>query len=290
MKDTALVAEERVALVTGASSGFGVRIAVKLAERGYRVAASMRDPVSRGEELESRAKRAGVWNRIVVLRLDVTESGSIEAAVSFLLKEYGRIDVLVNNAGYAAGGFTEEVPLEEWRLQMETNFFGLVAVTRAVLPGMRQRRSGRIINMGSVSGRTAFPGFGPYASSKFALEGFSESLRHEMSPWGIQVVLIEPGSYRTAIWEKGMDTVSAVPDSPYRRQLDAVLAFTKRSAAGAPDPQEVADLVGRLVDLRSPKLRYAPGRAARLLPSVKSLLPWRLYERLVRFALRRRTP
>ncbi|AIQ12557.1 SDR family oxidoreductase [Paenibacillus durus] len=274
-----------VALVTGASSGFGLLTAVKLAEQGFKVIAAMRDPL-RKEDLERLAERSGVLDRLHVMRMDVTDPAGIEQAVSGVLAAYGRIDVLVNNAGYAAGGFVEEVPMEEWRRQLETNFFGLVAVTKAILPAMRERRTGLIINIGSVSGLAAFPGFAPYAASKFAVEGFSESLRHEMSPFGVKVVLLEPGAYRTAIWNKGLSQISTTDGSPYQARLDAVLRYARKSADTAPDPQEVADLIGRIVQMRSPRLRYVLGRGSRLMIGGRNLLPWGWFERIVAWALK----
>ncbi|AHV97010.1 SDR family oxidoreductase [Paenibacillus sabinae] len=285
MNDSKNRDSEAVAFVTGASSGFGLLTAVKLAELGCTVIATMREP-SRKEELERRAEHSGILGRVRVMRMDVTDPAGIEETVKAVLADYGRIDVLVNNAGYAAGGFVEEVPLEAWRQQLETNFFGLVAVTKAVLPRMRERRTGLIVNIGSVSGRAAFPGFGPYAASKFAVEGFSECLRHEMSPFGVKVVLLEPGAYRTPIWNKGLSQIASAGDSPYRARLDAVLKYSRKAAVTAPDPQEVADLIGRIVRLRSPRLRYVLGRGSRLLIGGRALLPWSWFERIVARALR----
>jgi len=277
--------EARTALVTGASSGFGLLIALELARRGYRVAAAMRD-LSRSDELLRAAEQAGIRRRIETVQLDVTDTASIEAAAADTLARYGRLDVLVNNAGMAVGGFVEEVPMEAWRAQFETNFFGLVAVTRAFLPAMREQRGGKIIQISSVSGRAGFPGFGPYAASKFAVEGFSESLRHETAKHGVQVALVEPGSFRTAIWSKGLAGMHTRPDSPYREELNALLAYTKRTAATAPDPQEVADLVGRLAERRKlSRVRYPVGRGARLLQLGSGLLPWRWIEAAVKRAL-----
>lgn len=299
----------RTTLVTGASSGFGLLIAVELARRGCRVVAGMRNPVAGREALMREAARAGIAETdaaggtgagaesgpqsgatagaagIEVVALDVTDTASIEAALSGMRRKYGRIDVLVNNAGLAVGGFVEEVPMEAWRAQMETNFFGVVAMTRAVLPVMRAQGGGTIIQMSSVSGRWGFPGYGAYAASKYAIEGFSESVRHEVAPHGIRVALVEPGAYRTAIWTKGIAGMHAKPDSPYRATLEAILGFARRAAETSPDPREVASLVGRLADRRRlTKLRYPIGRGSRLLLAGQ-LLPWRIIEAAVRRAL-----
>ncbi|MFC5702356.1 oxidoreductase [Cohnella faecalis] len=271
---------ERIAIVTGTSSGFGMLTAVELARKNYRVIATMRNP-ERAIELRERAERAGVTERIEIHGLDVTDSLSIERVVADTLRVHGRIDVLVNNAGFAVGGFVEEVSMESWRRQMETNFFGLVAVTQSVIPAMRQQRSGLIINIGSISGRMGFPGYAPYAASKFAVEGFSESLRHELAPFGISVVLVEPGAYRTPIWDKGLEQISGSDNSPYIHRLRAILRYSRRAAETAPDPQQVADLIGRLAGARSPRLRYPIGRGSLLALWGKALLPWKWFERLI---------
>lgn len=276
---------DRVALITGTSSGFGLLTALKLAGQGFKVVATMRD-LSRKGELEQQAEQAGLLKQLHFMTMDVTDSDSIQATISSVHETFGRIDVLVNNAGFAIGGFIEEISMEEWRQQMETNFFGLVAVTKAVLPVMRVQRSGTIINVGSISGLSGFPGYAPYAASKFAVEGFSESLRHEMSPYGIRVVLIEPGSFRTPIWGKGMAQIRQVEDSPYRDRLDAVLRYSKHTAETAPDPKQVADLIGRITEMKSPRLRYPIGKGTRILILGKTLLPWKWLERIIAKELR----
>lgn len=276
---------EKIALVTGASSGFGLLIAVALAQKGFRVVATMRDP-ERQASLLREAEQSGVGARIDVVKLDVTDSTTIEEAISQTISKHGKIDVLVNNAGFAAGGFIEEVPMEAWRAQMETNFMGAVAVTRAVLPLMRRQGDGAIIQIGSVSGRIGLPGYGAYAASKFAVEGFCESLRHEVAPFGIRVFLVEPGAYRTPIWSKGFAGIHSQPDSPYKRMMDPVLEYARKAAETSPDPQEVADLVARLaVGKRSRRLRYPIGRGARLLILASKLIPWGWIEAAVRRTL-----
>ncbi|UQZ37667.1 short-chain dehydrogenase [Paenibacillus sp. PK3_47] len=270
----------RTALVTGTSSGFGLLTAVTLAGKGYQVIATMRD-LSRKNELLSQAEQAGVHKQIHLMTMDVTDSVSVQSAVASITEAYGRIDVLVNNAGFAVGGFIEEVSMEEWRRQMETNFFGLVAVTKAVLPVMREQREGLIINVSSVSGLSGFPGYGPYAASKWAVEGFSESLRQEMSPFGVRVVLVEPGSFRTPIWEKGIGGIQVNEASPYKEKLEEVLRYSRRTAETAPDPRQVADLIGRITAISAPKLRYPVGKGSRMLMIGKALLPWKMLERII---------
>lgn len=271
---------QRVALITGASSGFGLLTALELARKQIHVVATMRNPEKAGELLEQ-AQRAGVAGRIEILPLDVTEPLSIRRAVDETLRSHNRIDILVNNAGFAVGGFVEDVSMEAWRSQMETNFFGLVAMTKAVIPAMRLQRSGLIINIGSISGRVAFPGYGPYAASKFAVEGFSESLRYELAPLGIRVVLVEPGAYRTPIWDKGLDGMAGADDSPNLARLQAIAKVSRRTAEGAPDPQQIADLIGSLADTPSPRLRYVRGRGSLLAIWGRALLPWKWFERII---------
>ncbi|WP_019911674.1 SDR family oxidoreductase [Paenibacillus sp. HW567] len=275
----------KVALITGASSGFGLLTALALAGKGYKVVATMRD-LSRQGELIRQAELAGVSGLIHLVTLDVTDAASIDSAVASIIESFGRMDVLVNNAGFAVGGYVEEVSMDEWRRQMETNFFGLVAVTKAVLPVMRRQREGLIINVSSVSGLSGFPGYGPYAASKFAVEGFSESLRHELLSFGIRVVLVEPASFRTPIWGKGLEGMHTSVDSPYREKLEEVLTYSRRSAETAPDPIRVAELIARITEMKAPKLRYPVGKGSRLLMIGKALLPWKTLEGIIARSLK----
>lgn len=271
--------QQPIALVTGASSGFGLLTSVALAREGYQVLASMRN-LDKREKLEAAAYEANVGNRIQIIQLDVTDS-SAAAVITDIIRCYGQIDLLVNNAGYAAGGFTEEIAAEQWRQQFEVNFFGLVTVTKAVLPSMRERRSGKIINISSISGRIGFPSMGPYVSSKFAVEGFSESLRLEMLRYGVYVVLIEPGSYRTDIWSKGLESVKSNPNSPYSKEMESILKHIKHVADTAPAPDEVIQQIVQAAKSPAPKLRYPIGKVVKLGIILKHILPWKWWERIV---------
>ncbi|GIP35761.1 SDR family oxidoreductase [Paenibacillus sp. J2TS4] len=276
-----------VALVTGSSSGFGMHICIALAKQGYTVMATMRN-TGRGTALLQMAQQEGaeVASAIQLRQLDVTDAQLIDDVVEQTVQEYGHIDLLVNNAGYACGGYAEEVPLEEWREQFETNFFGLVSVTKAVIPYMRERRQGTIVNMSSISGLFGLPGYAPYAASKFAVEGFSEALRLELLPFGVHVVLIEPGAYNTAIWQKGFDTITIRSGSPYREWMEAVLRFSRRAADTAPGPEHVAEMVAKIARTSRPGLRYPTGRGSLLLRAGRRILPWRWLEKLVLRILR----
>lgn len=268
-----------VALVTGASSGFGLLVSVALAREGYQVVASMRNMQNK-EMLTTVASEAGVYDRIEVISLDVTDFATVESVVNDVTNRYGRIDVLVNNAGFAVGGFVEELSIEEWERQFATNFFGLVAVTKAVLPIMRTQRSGKIINISSISGRVGFPAMEPYVASKFAVEGFSESLRLEMLPYGVHVVLIEPGSFKTNIWSKGLQGVSVRSDSPYAKEMKTIVQYVNRVAKTAPPPDEVIRQIIKAVQSPTPRLRYPVGRGVKLTLMLKNWLPWKWWERI----------
>ncbi|QYR20872.1 SDR family oxidoreductase [Paenibacillus sp. sptzw28] len=276
-----------VVLITGCSSGFGLHTAIAFASRGCRVIATLRD-LGRAQTLLDGANRAGCAGRIVCMELDVTNHEQAGSVIQRAQLEFGGIDIIVNNAGYALGGFAEEVPIERWRELLETNVLGVIALTQAALPGMRARGRGLIINISSISGLLGLPGFAPYAASKYALEGYSESLRHELAPWGIRVVLVEPGAYSTDIWSKGLSAVreDAAADSPYAPQLVRLLARTRAAAERAADPREVAEAVVRIAGKRLPQLRYPIGRGTRLAVLAKALLPWRLYEAIVQRMLR----
>ena len=202
----------KTAIVTGSSSGFGMLISIQLAKTGYNVIATMRE-IQKSDHLIQLATQENLMDKIHVYPLDVTSPESISKFGTYV-NGLRSVDILVNNAGYAQGGFCEELSIEAYRNQFETNFFGTVATTKAILPAMRSRGSGRIINISSISGRIGFPGLSAYASSKYALEGFSESLRLELKPFGIEVILIEPGSYKTNIWSN-IETVKLQHKSPY---------------------------------------------------------------------------
>ena len=272
---------EKLAVVTGSSSGIGLLTAVELASRGFRVVATMRDLAKRGR-LDERAASAGVTAQIDVRLLDVTDTDSVPDLVQGIVRDYGRIDVLVNNAGFAVAGFAEDVRLEDLRKQFDTNFFGHVNMTKAVLPTMRQQRSGQIIMLSSVSGRAGQPGVSSYAASKFALEGWSEALRIEMMPLGIFVVLVEPGAFATDIWERNVQLppIEIAESSPNRERAKKYVEFVRNEIVKR-DAREVAKLIADITRLPEPNLRYLIGRDAIAQLLFRALAPWRTYEKLV---------
>lgn len=271
---------EKIAIVTGSSSGFGLLTSVEMARAGFHVVATMRD-LARRTKLDQAAANGGISNRIDIRPLDVTQFDTIPTVVDAILRNYGRIDVLVNNAGFAVAGFAEDIRLEELRLQFETNFFGTVAMTKAVLPTMRRQRSGHIIQVSSIGGLTGAFTVSSYSASKHALEGWSESLRLELNALEVKVVLVEPGAFDTGVWTVGavMGKDAVKQSSPnYQRSLkmrDRIGKIPKD------DPIIVARTIVRVAQNPNPKLRYLVGRDAKIQLAMKRLLPWKLNEKLI---------
>ncbi|WP_438347170.1 SDR family oxidoreductase [Paenibacillus sp. FA6] len=279
---------DRIALVTGCSSGFGLLTSVELALKGFTVVSGMRRPEDK-DSLMRAAQMAGVESSIQVVEMDVQNEEQVHHVVKQIKERYGRLDVLVNNAGAAFGGMIEEVPLSVWKEQFEVNFIGMVCVTQAVLPLMREGSGGRIIQMSSISGEVGFPGFGPYASSKFALEGFSESLAMEVKQFGINVVLVEPGAYGTPIWGKSFSQLRTASQSPYKGLLDRILQYSERSATGGGDPLDVALLIAKIATVRSPAFRYRIPRGTALTVIAKRILPDRWFQFMILYVLNKKS-
>lgn len=250
-----------VAFITGTSSGFGLLTSIQLASDGYRVVASMREP-SKGTLLTQLATEAEVSDRISIVQLDVSNELDVESVILRTIEQYGKIDVLINNAGIGGHGFVEEIPLQEWRRTFETNFFGALACIRAVLPHMRTRKSGTIVNVGSIGGRLASPGAGPYSASKFALEALSESLRLEMVPFGVKVCIVEPGAFKTDMWKKAEDIIFFNENSPYANGVESIRTWAAYEAENSADPMEVVRVIQDILASEAPTLRYPVGRMA----------------------------
>lgn len=303
----------KVAIVTGTSSGFGLHISMELAKAGVLVVAGMRRPEA-AEQLVAAAAEAdratggpsgaaalgfkgelealgdgSVSSLIRPIRLDVCDDDRVEEAVKAVIATFGHIDILVNNAGLAMGGFVGEVPMEGWREQFAVNVFGLIAMTGAVLPHMREARGGCIIQISSVSGAIGLPGYGPYVSSKFAVEGFSESLALETAPYGIRTYVLEPASYKTEIWEKGFAGIHKSEGSPNEAALNRMLDMSRASAEGGGDPRVVAKLAADLALGKKGRgrFRYVVPRGAALLVALKKRTPFRLVQAIMLRILRR---
>ena len=276
---------DKIALITGSSSGFGLLTSIELARAGFRVVATMRD-LGRRERLDQAAAAAGLAAQLDIRALDVTNFDALPAFVDAVVRDHGRLDVLLNYAGFAMAGFAEDIKLEELRRQFETNFFGAVAMTKAALPAMRRQRSGHIIMVSSIGGLQGSVTVSSYCASKHAIEGWSESLRLEINSLGIKVVLVEPGAFQTEIWTRGavMGANAIKETSPniqrILRMRDRIQALPKR------DPIEVARVIASIAQDPDPKLRYLVGRDARVQLALKRILPWTWYEKLVANFLR----
>ena len=274
------MSRRKIVWITGTSSGFGLLASIVLAQDGCEVVATMRNPEKQAE-LSRRAKEAGVADRIHVRKLDVTCESDIASVAKAVVDSFGRIDILVNNAGIAVGGFVEDVAMDDWRRQFETNVFGLIACTKAVIPHMRAQRNGTIINISSVSGRIGLPAFGPYAASKFAVEGFSESLRLELLPYNVYVCLVEPAAFKTNIWETSLGNTSIPASSAYQERALRMMQQIERTAQTAGHPHEVARVIRHIARTPRPKLRYPVGKGSRLSTVAKAVLPWRWIENMI---------
>ena len=260
------MAESKVVLVTGASSGIGRACAARLASSGFRVYGAAR----------SASRQDGPF---VPLRVDVRDDGSVDECVSRVQKEAGRIDVLVNCAGVVVGGAAEEMLIEETRDQIETNLLGTIRACRAVLPGMRARKGGLIINVGSMAGLMGVPFQSAYSASKYGIEGYSESLQMEIRGFGVRVVVVDPGDVRTEITAHRRETRGGPPDSPYRRNFDAAMRSQAASELHGWKVERIARLIEKVVRTRRPRFRYTPGPfLERLAPAVRRLLPDRFFQ------------
>lgn len=252
--------ERKIALVTGASSGIGAAVAQRLAGAGYKVYGTSRRGAQGGS--------AG----FEMIALDVTSDASVQQAVATVVQREGRIDLLVNNAGFGvAPAGAEESSMEQTRAIFDTNVFGVMRMTRAVLPQMRGQRAGRIVHMGSVLGFLPMPYGALYAATKHAIEGYSESLDHELRNWGIRSIVVEP-AYTKTPFDANLLEPDAVLDA-YRDVRAAVTGRLKELMQGAEGPDVVADTVLRAAQAPRPKLRYTAGRLAKRLRLLRTLAP-----------------
>jgi NAD(P)-dependent dehydrogenase (short-subunit alcohol dehydrogenase family) len=260
---------QRVVLITGASSGVGQSTARLLSQRGYQVFGTSRKPASAD----------GILG-VEMLSLDVHTNDSVRACVETVVNRGGRLDVLINNAGYELAGALEELSSEEARAQFETNFFGVVRMVDEVLPLMRRQKRGHIINVSSLSGLSAIPFLGIYSASKFALEGYTEALPHEVKPFNIHVSLTEAGFLKTSMMNHRQLAGNRLAEyEPWReRALSAIRAHEEKG----PGPEVVAQTLLEIVSSETPRLRYLIGRQAKTVARLRRLLPAGMYEYGVR--------
>ncbi len=266
-------------LITGASSGIGKATALYLAEKGYRVVGTSRS-MDRLKPLQREASQRGL--PIAALALDINTDEGVESAMSRLIEELGPIDALVNNAGYSLWGPVESLSISEIKTLYETNFFAAIRMIKAVLPGMEQKGRGTIINVSSVLGRLGTPFNGAYVSSKFALEGLSESLRTELWPLGVRVVVVEPGNFKTE-FQRNMVKADTAEDRslPYYPYIERYNARHDRYQALAADPIKVARVIHRIIRSRHPAFRYPVGLEARAGMLGARFLPERVFQALL---------
>ena len=255
-----------VAVVTGSSTGIGLETSLILAKNGYRTYATMRN-LDKSSGITSKATKEDL--PLTVLQMNVDDDKSVNDTFQKIMNDNGRIDVVVNNAGYALVGAFEESSMQDGRAQMETNFFGTVRVIKAVLPIMRKQHRGTIVNVTSMGGRIAIPFDSFYHASKFALEGLSESLQYEIEPFGVKVVLIEPGAVKSDFW-KNLKLTDNIEDSPYRQVIQKLTESFEKMTQNAILPEQVARIILKTVISDNPDFRNIVGEDAKSILEARS--------------------
>jgi NAD(P)-dependent dehydrogenase (short-subunit alcohol dehydrogenase family) len=269
----------KTVFITGASTGIGRATAQLFHQQGWNVVATMRSP-------ETSTELANLTN-VLCLPLDVTKVETIHAALDRAIAQFGSIEAIVNNAGYALIGAFEACDLADIRAQFETNVFGLMAVTQAILPHFRLRQQGIIVNVASIGGRVAFPLYSPYHGTKWAVDGFSESLQYELRQFNIKVKIIEPGAIKTDFYSRSISVAKQAGLTAYDRYLERVLPQMDRAGANGSPPEVTAQVIYRAATDGSWKLRYPAGGNAGLLLALRKLLPDAWFTALMRFSLDR---
>jgi len=257
----------RVALITGCSSGIGYETALMLGRNGFRTFATMRN-TKKSDSLQEIIRKEGL--DVSIQQLDVNDNASIENTINNIKNEANRIDVLINNAGFGLVGFFEDLTLDEIRDQFETNFFGVLNITKKIIPIMRLQKSGTIINISSGAGQVGFPGISAYVSTKFAIEGFSESLTYELLPYGIKVVIIEPGVIKTNFFRNcKVSEHSVKKNSTYSTSLDKFQKNIEIMQEHATSPTDVAKVIIQVLGNSEPKQRYIVGNDVAMILEAK---------------------
>ena len=275
-----------VAVVTGSSSGIGLATSLALARNGYLTYATMRNLAKR-DSIQSIAEKQHLPIRRV--QLDVTDESSVKNAIQSILSESGRIDLLVNNAGYGLTGAFEDIGIDEIKALYETNLFGVIRVTQAVLPTMRKQGLGRIINISSGAGRIGYPGGSAYVSSKFALEGLSESMAYEIEQFGIRTVLVEPGFVKTNFGENIVIAKKAkAPNSPYSQMMMQMKSssYRRRMIENASDADLVASVIVEAATAKEPNLRYLAGKDVQQMVVAKKNMSDEEFQKMIRQGVR----
>lgn len=272
---------KQVALITGCSSGIGYETSILLAQNGFRTYATMRN-TDKGDKLKEIAEKENLDLKII--KLDVTDDYSIQNAIKEIVQETNRIDVLVNNAGNNIAGAVEDLSIEEFKEQFETNFFGLIRVTKVVLPIMRKQNNGIIVNLSSIAGKMAIPLNSAYVSSKFAVEGFSESIRYELEDFGIKVILIEPGVIKSNFYENIKMSKNSLmdPKSAYQPITQKIFEAFLPMLEYAFPTKIVADVILEAVNSDNPNIRYAVGDDAKSIIEARKKLSDKEFENWVK--------
>jgi NAD(P)-dependent dehydrogenase (short-subunit alcohol dehydrogenase family) len=273
---------QKVAIVTGSSSGIGYATSLLLARKGFYTYASARN-IDKSANLQSIAEAERLSLKLV--RLDVTDDSSVKDAVEKIVLEKGRIDVLVNNAGYGLFGAFEDLSLDEIKAQFETNFFGVIRVTQHVLPIMRNLQNssgGIIVNVSSINGLIPFPVISAYVGTKFALEGLSESIAYELEPFGIKVILIEPGAIGSNFMKGSVLSKRALdPESPYSKFVQKVRVKISSDHENATQPEEVAKTIVHAISSEKPEFRYVVGSDAVTLLEARKNMPYSEFQKMI---------
>ncbi len=266
----AISIKPQITFITGASSGIGRDCALHLHSRGYKVYGARRSIQQTN------------LNGITTLPIDVTDDASVQSAIDQIISVENRLDVVVNCAGFGIAGAIEDTSIEEAKAQFETNFFGTMRVCKYVLPIMRAQQSGLIVNVSSLGGLTSVPFQTVYCASKFALEGLTEALRMEVAPFGIHVVMIEPGDFATGFTAGRQRTKQSQSNNAYSEKYHKALSQMERDEMNGPSPQLIAQVLERILNTPKPRLRYTTGRLdQRLGVALKRVLPHSLYERIL---------
>lgn len=266
---------DRIILITGASSGIGKSCAEYLSKKGFIVFGTSRNASFPPKDIGGKYP--------IMIKMDINDDDSINNAVEYIIKEFGRIDVLINNAGYGIGGAIEDYSIEKVKEQFETNFFGTFRMCKKVLPLMRKQKNGYIINISSIGGVIGLPYQGIYSASKFAVEGMTEALRMEVRPFGIKIILIEPGDLKTSFTSRREKIIDSSEKSVYKKNANLTLNIVEKDEQGGGSPLKLAYLVEKIINKSNPKTRYKVGSfSQKLAGSFKGKIPDRSLEWILR--------
>lgn len=269
--------------ITGVSSGIGLETLLLLAKRGYFVIGTVRDEQKR-EQVLLQAQDEDVFHLIDLVIMDITDHEQVKVISKQVIEKYKKIDFLINNAGYCLGGFTEEISIDEWKAQFDTNVFGTISVTQAFLPYLRKQGFGRIIIVSSIIGRIGIPSMAPYASSKFALKGFADSLRLELLRTGIDVTVVEPGSFQTKIWDKGLESLQKTESALYKHERKAIGTLADKAFSQSKSPKVVAEYLIKICEKKSLRKQYVVGAQMKVLLLLFQIIPNTWIESYLKYA------